>query len=225
MWQGTLVAGVDSYNSVAGFERLRATSAGAWFLMWAPDILSGPAPEQHGDIDHRVALSVTSDVEGTTNSVYTIGGDAAGVSNYTGVITTGTGSATAEALKLTAASGGRVNFNANIVRAGGATGTVDHILKIGTGVVSMGGSGNNWKGNTLVQEGTFLVNGTIVGRRHGHVQVSSGARLGGAGTITRQVTIANGAILSAGDYDTTGATRLGGKLTLKTPASLASACS
>ena len=146
---------------------------------------------------------------------YTIGGDTAHISNFTGTITTTNGNGTKAASKLTvtAAAGGRVNI-ANIVRGAGTTGTADDVVKIGAGIVAITGNSNNWQGNTLVQAGTFLVNGSVLTSPSGkNVQVSSGAILGGNGTLTREVSLAAGAILSPGDVSATGVS-LGGKLTV-----------
>ncbi|HEY1084589.1 MAG TPA: PEP-CTERM sorting domain-containing protein, partial [Prosthecobacter sp.] len=154
------------------------------------------------------------DFPGTTHN-YTIGGDTAHVSNFTGTITTTNGQGTKAASKLTvtAAAGGRVNI-ANIVRGSGTTGNVDDVVKTGTGIVAITGSSNNWQGNTLVQAGTFLVNGTILTNPSlKNAQVSSGATLGGSGTLTRDVSMAAGAILSPGDMNASGIS-LGGKLTV-----------
>lgn len=146
---------------------------------------------------------------------YTIGGDSAHVSNFTGTITTTNGSGTKAASKLTvtAAAGGRSNI-ANIVRGTGATGTADDVVKTGAGIVAITGANNDWQGNTLIQNGAFLVNGTVLTNPSGkNAQVSAGATLGGSGTFSRDVVLISNAILSPGDMNATG-TSFGGTLTL-----------
>lgn len=149
--------------------------------------------------------------------VYTIGGDTAHVSNYTGTITnsnTGTTSTqNASKLTVTAASGGRVNI-ANIVRGSGALGSADDVVKTGLGIVTITGANNNWQGNTLIQAGTFLVNGTVLTNpSFKDAQVSAGATLGGEGTFRRDATLAAAAFLSPGDMDAAG-NSLGGSLAI-----------
>ncbi|MES2736509.1 MAG: PEP-CTERM sorting domain-containing protein [Verrucomicrobiota bacterium] len=153
--------------------------------------------------------------QAATPHIFTIGGETAHISNYTGTIFNANdqGTKAANKLTVTAAAGGRVNI-ANIVRGTGALGTADDVVKVGNGIVAITGSSNNWQGNTLVQAGTFLVNGSVLTSPSGkNVQVSSGAILGGNGTLTREVSLAAGAILSPGDVSAAGVS-LGGKLTV-----------
>ncbi|MCW0218807.1 MAG: PEP-CTERM sorting domain-containing protein, partial [Prosthecobacter sp.] len=147
--------------------------------------------------------------------IYTIGGETAQVSNYIGTIFNSNNSGTKAASKLTvtAASGGRVNI-ANIVRGTGAVGDADDVVKTGAGIVAITGVNNDWQGNTLVQSGAFLVNGSVLTSPSGkNVQVSAGATLGGMGTLSRDVELASTAVLSPGDMDASG-NSLGGTLTL-----------
>ena len=71
---------------------------------------------------------------------------------------------------------------------------------IGTGIVTLNGN-NTYTGATSVLNGTLLVNGSHTGAAA--YSVSSGATLGGTGSITTaadaSVTLANGASLSPGD--------------------------
>ena len=83
----------------------------------------------------------------------------------------------------------------------------------GTGIVRQNGTGtlvltaiNTYSGNTNVNAGTLLVNGSVGG---GSVNVAFGATLGGTGTIGGPVTIQNGGVLSPG-------TLLPGTLTMGT---------
>lgn len=160
------------------------------------------------------AITIANSIVLASNSagspVYTIGGATADTSTYSGAITMGTsgGGSTAEGLRVTAASGGRVNFTGNLSR-GSFTGTKDVVTKIGSGVVALSGGNNTYQGATLVNAGTLLINGTL-DNTGANVSVASGATLGGNGTIYRSGSLAAGGILSAGDMS--GSTSLAGTL-------------
>ena len=77
----------------------------------------------------------------------------------------------------------------------GHSGTVN-IVKTGTGVWRLTGA-NEYKGTTVVSNGTLVVNGRHTGA--GAVTVNAGAALGGKGTLTGAVTIRKGGILQVGD--------------------------
>ena len=77
----------------------------------------------------------------------------------------------------------------------GHTGTVS-IVKTGTGLWRLTGS-NDYKGTTVINDGTLIVNGKHSGA--GAVTVKEGAVLGGKGTLTGAVTIRKGAVLLVGD--------------------------
>ena len=77
----------------------------------------------------------------------------------------------------------------------GHSGTVN-IVKTGTGVWRLTGA-NEYKGTTVVSNGTLVVNGRHTGA--GAVTVNAGAALGGKGTLTGAVTIRRGGILQVGD--------------------------
>ena len=86
----------------------------------------------------------------------------------------------------------------------------------GTGSLSQNGAGNTtlsgtniYSGATTVSVGTLLVNGDGSGAT-GAMAVSSGATLGGNGTLGGAVTVASTGILLAGD-GTTGSTLTSGK--------------
>lgn len=126
----------------------------------------------------------------------TVGGNTANVSSYTGTITMGSNSAAAQALTLTAVTGGRVEVTGNLLRATGATGATDTITKVGNGTVVLAGAGNTYTGITTVSAGTLLVNGTL-NNLGATVTTASGATLGGTGNIQRAVSM-NGT-LATGD--------------------------
>ncbi|MDF3128428.1 autotransporter-associated beta strand repeat-containing protein [Kiritimatiellaeota bacterium B1221] len=91
---------------------------------------------------------------------------------------------------------GSGNFT-GIIEEGVAGGV--SVEKYGTDSLTLSGE-NTYLGNTLVSGGTLLVNnaaGSATGS--GDVQVLNGATLGGSGFITGEVTIENGAHLTAGN--------------------------
>lgn len=149
---------------------------------------------------------------------YTLGGSSADSSTFSGrvYVDGNTASGVAQAVTLTAASGGRVTFTDNVTRGASSTGTGDVVTKTGAGIVVLSGAANNYAGNTVVTAGTLLVNGTLSatsgsGGSVGNVSVASGAVLGGAGVINRAVSVSDGGTLAAGDINAAGV-NLGGKL-------------
>jgi len=100
---------------------------------------------------------------------------------------TGTGSGTIEvASSQTLAYGGIIANNSS--GTGGLT-------KDGSGKLTLTGT-STYTGATLVSAGTMLVNGALSGTSG--VSVSSGATLGGTGSITNGVTVVSGGTLSPG---------------------------
>jgi hypothetical protein len=85
----------------------------------------------------------------------------------------------------------RIVVNGNI---GGAAAT---LTKAGEGTMAINGTSNSF-GTAVVSAGTLLVNG-LLDTRAATVTIHDAAVLGGAGTISRAVTIANGGIISPGD--------------------------
>lgn len=151
-------------------------------------------------------------------SVFTLGGNSADTSVFSGTIINGLDSSAARALTLTAATGGRVNFTGNIVRATGATGSADNVTKTGSGIVALAGNNNTYSGVTTVSAGTMLVNGSLASGG-GAVTVGTSGTLGGSGTISRVVNVNGGAVLSPGDMS--GSTSLTGVLTVNSDVTLA----
>ena len=78
--------------------------------------------------------------------------------------------------------------------------TTTDLLKAGTGTLVL--AGNNAYGKTFVQQGTLLANNATSSLGSGNVVVSSGATLGGAGTIApaagNTVTINSGGVIAPG---------------------------
>ncbi|MBV8415417.1 MAG: autotransporter-associated beta strand repeat-containing protein, partial [Verrucomicrobia bacterium] len=113
-------------------------------------------------------------------------------------------------LEALAAGGGIVSSKAVTLLANGGTFLADPgttsslngvisgiggLTKSGTGMTILAGA-NTYSGNTTVNAGTLLVDGSI---QAGLVSVASGATLGGTGTIGGPVTIQNGGILAPGN--------------------------
>ncbi|WP_050030221.1 autotransporter-associated beta strand repeat-containing protein [Verrucomicrobium sp. BvORR034] len=212
VWNGTLKLGASSLNGQAGSLGNSSSS-----------VTMGHASSPGARLLTSAAVTIGRDVhfvKNTGNNAYTVGGDSAHVSSFTGTIYTGnTGAADSNAGQVTAVANGRVNINSITRRSDATSGSagLDTITKTGAGIVALTGT-SNYSGQTTVSAGTLLVNGALSATSPnaasvGTVVVSTAARLGGTGTINRAVTIQNGGILSAGDVDAAGIS-LGGKLTL-----------
>ncbi len=178
----------------------------------APTLVTGAAVT----IGQDVLLATPS--SGTSN--YTIGGNSAHISNYTGaIITNDANTRQVQALSVTAAAGGRVNLASIRQWAGTSTalGSGDNVTKIGAGIVALSAGGtSSYAGVTTVSAGTLLVNGTLAststsGVAVGGVNVNANAVLGGVGNVNRLTTFANNSTLAAGDISAAGVD-LGGKL-------------
>jgi len=72
----------------------------------------------------------------------------------------------------------------------------NRVIKSGSGTLTLTGS-NSYTGNTTVNVGTLLINGSTVG--DSAFSVSSGATLGGSGTIGGTVTVGSGGTLAPGN--------------------------
>lgn len=107
-----------------------------------------------------------------------------------------------QALQLTADAGGSATFNGEINVAGGNYG----LDKIGAGTVAVNGHVSQATGNTLpigsvrVQQGTLQVNnrGGSESFHTSEIRVADGAVLGGSGTVTGDVLLGAGSILTPG---------------------------
>jgi autotransporter-associated beta strand protein len=110
--------------------------------------------------------------------------------NATGLTLTFTSNTTASGngnKTFTLRGDGNINFNGVI--ANGANATIS-LTKSDTGIVTLGAA-NTYTGNTLVNAGTLLVNGST--SANSTVIVSSGATLGGSGIINGTM-LANGTL-------------------------------
>lgn len=98
-------------------------------------------------------------------------------------------------LTLTGTNQGNNTWNMNIVQTGGVT----TLNKTGTGHWRVTGSNNVYTGATNIQQGALLINGTVGSTA---ITVSSGAKLGGTGTIGG-VTVVQGQLSPGGDSSLT----------------------
>ena len=123
-------------------------------------------------------------------ATYTLGGRTADASGFTGNITLN------RDVQLTAATGGTVTFG-GLLNDGANT---QSVTKVGNGTVILSKvTGNTYDGGTTVSAGTLLVNNTSNSSTGtGAVSVSSGAILGGNGTISGVTTLVGGTIGSSG---------------------------
>ncbi|GAT32288.1 PEP-CTERM protein-sorting domain-containing protein [Terrimicrobium sacchariphilum] len=216
VWNGTVQVNTDSLKGSAG--AFGSNSSGVVQLgvtggsATSPTLVTGAAVTIGQDIQLAAPASGTSG--------YTIGGNSAHISNYTGnILTNETNVKQVQALSVTAATGGRVNITAIRQRSGTSSslGAGDNITKIGNGIVALAAGGTStYAGTTTVSAGTLLVNGTIAststsGAAVGGVNVNANAVLGGVGNVNRLTTFANNSTLAAGDISAAGAD-LGGKL-------------
>jgi autotransporter-associated beta strand protein len=157
-----------------------------------------------GSLDLNTAGSgtYTYNLNGGTLTVPRIqkaGGSGTATFNFNGGTLKAAGNATNFMENLTAASilsgavidsaGYSVTLNQALLDGGLGGG----LVKQGLGTLALGGA-NSYSGNTLVNNGTLLVNGLVSGA----VDVKSGATLGGNGTISGVVTVEAGATLAAG---------------------------
>ncbi len=98
------------------------------------------------------------------------------------------GPLSARTLTLTGSNTGDNTILPNILDSGTAP-DITSISKTGAGTWILGGVNNFYTGPTSVTEGTLLINGNISSQA---VTVSSGAKLGGSGTIINSVSVASG---------------------------------
>ena len=130
----------------------------------------------------------TIDVNSTTgnNSIEQAG---TGLLRFSGsAVVSGAG---AKTLTLLGSTSGTGQLDGNFADNGGAL----SMVKSGTGKWILGGA-NTYTGTTTVTAGTLVINGSL---SSSPVVVSSGAYLGGSGTISRAVTINSGGHLAPGN--------------------------
>lgn len=138
------------------------------------------------------------------DSLLVIGGGSAHVSEFSGNVNAGTSTQT---LRLTAASGGRVNFSGSL----SGTGSGQYVIQ-GAGVVALTrATGNTYSRGTSVSSGTLLLmNTSNSATGTSLISVANGAALGGTGTATGAVTsAAAGSIFTPGDRTATGISSIG----------------
>lgn len=129
---------------------------------------------------------------------------------------TGLGSST-----LTVGSGNASTTYAGTIQDSGPTnviGIVGRLIKTGTGIWTLSGT-NSYSGTTIVSNGALVVDGALTASTNS-VTVKTGAILGGAGTIARNVTIENGGLLGAGLTNNIGTLNLSSNLNLQSGAVL-----
>jgi autotransporter-associated beta strand protein len=139
-------------------------------------------------------LNTTGSVTGglkTTVTTVTLGG-LGGNKNLASVFTTGYSSVTA--LTLNPGAGATPSYSGNIVN-GAANMT---LTKIGDGTQTLSGA-NTYTGATSVNAGTLVVGVGGVGSITSNVTVNSGAMLSGSGTITGAVTVKSGGTHAPGN--------------------------
>lgn len=194
IFSGTVVMNTDVGQNSGGFGS--AGSADSTIKMGVNG--SGLSPTLLIAGSHTFARDVQLITNNGGSSTFKIGGSTADISTFSGNVIMGNNNYNAQALTLTASSGGRLIVTGNLVRASGATGSSDGVTKSGAGTVVLAGSGNNYSGTTSVSAGTLLVNG-VLSSGGGTVSVAANATLGGTGTINRAVSLADNATLASGD--------------------------
>lgn len=203
VWNGTVIANgnsVSDYATASIFGKNGSVAVGISSGSANAAVLTG------GSYVMANAFRINSNA--SAGVTYTLGGNSASNSTFSGVIKLSSISGTADGMNVTAAAGGRVNFTGGIVKEATATGTGDTVNKVGAGVVALSGT-NTYSGVTTVSAGVLLVNGTLSAVTTGTVSVVAGATLGGNGRVLRDVSVADNASLAAGDMDLLGNSLVG----------------
>jgi len=87
------------------------------------------------------------------------------------------------------AGGGTIQTNANLTWSGAFTGT-GKLTKTGSATLTLTGATSSYSGQMTIAEGALVVNGSFLTA----VEVGSGARLGGSGTVGQTVVASGGRI-------------------------------
>jgi autotransporter-associated beta strand protein len=188
---GTLVvSGTSSYtgttNVTAGTLQLAKTSA-----LYGGNTTSWTAANIKVDSGATLALNVGGSGEFSTGNVTTL------ITNLDRAVTSNGLKAGSKIAFDTTNAGGNFTVADSIQNTTGTGGGTIGLTKLGTGALTLTGT-NPYTGGTTVSVGTLLVNNTSgSGTGTGTVSVSSGATLGGNGTISGATTI-NG-ILAPGN--------------------------
>jgi rhamnogalacturonan endolyase len=163
-------------------------------LAWAAG--NGAACRMYGTLG---SANASWDLGASTGNIYNRNG---GATISFGALTGGPGTAITGAsasTALTTYAVGALNqdstFNGRFGNGEGAAA----LSKVGTGVLTLTGTNNNYSGGTTVNAGTLLVNNPSgTGAGTGTVTVSAGGILGGAGIITGPVLVGAGGGLVPG---------------------------
>ncbi len=131
-----------------------------------------------------IAGSGILDLSGGNQQVASLSGQSPG--NGGSIVNSGS----AASVLTLSPSGGSTTFS-GMIRGGGTLGRIS-LIKNGSGTQVLAGS-NTYTGPTTVNQGTLLVNGSLVSP----VTVNSGGMLGGSGSLS-SVTVTSGGFLSPG---------------------------
>ncbi len=143
-----------------------------------------------------VGKTITLQDIGSAANTWTLGGNTANASSFTGNITPNS-LAFSATLNLSQVSGGTTSFS-GIIAPNPNSSFVANVVKVGGGTVILTNA-NTYDGTTTVTAGTLLANNsTGSATSAGAVGVSSGATLGGSGSISGATTISSGGIHTAG---------------------------
>jgi len=199
-------AGAQVVNGIAYLGHNNALGSGNAQLTNSGTVANGTAAILTNGA-RTIATNISAGKTGDATTQMIIGGSTAHVSEYSGNISGGNNASSN--LRLSAASGGRVNFSGTISGTGG-TGL---FIKEGAGVVAFTRlAGNTYNRNTEVHAGALILantSGSATGTGN-TLTVFNGATLAGTGISTSAV-IANGATsrFSAGDMNQNGVSSIG----------------
>lgn len=151
------------------------------------------------NVGGRILTNSATGAGHTSNDTLIVGGlHNAGSATFSGNIQLGRVAGGTRQFHLTSAAGGVTHFN-GVISDGAPSGSAVHavpVVKTGEGTVVLAGA-NTFNGTLTVSEGTLLVNNAAgSGTGTGNLTVLAGARLGGTGSISGNVTIQPGGALA-----------------------------